>query len=303
MMERVTLKLCMLLMAVLTLTACSKEEDTITPLSEIIDPARYNNGQPANQNGVNGQTAYQNGTGEKNNNGHSNAFSPLDDMQGEYDGEWSINGQKVDAEEVSDFKLPLFYNGLTISFTTFPYKAIALRYGLQSMALNAQPFEPHITTPYFYLSNELWTNEMNLLYDILFYGDEELKNCQFELCSFLKLVGYSDHLLYFELTSQPPVVPYIPNMKDASDSNSPFFRLPYIVTLDDGSYYAIVLDVLYSMSTLAFDSSAKTIHFTCTIPQIEIYDQEGNKTINKLDPEMILTFTSTQKTKAGESGD
>ena len=104
----------------------------------------------------------------------------------------------------------------------------------------------------------------------------------------LKAVGYSDHLLYFELK---------PNKK------YPFLGYPYVVTLEDGSYYAIVLDVVPSLSTLTFDGTTKTVNFVCTISQIELYDQDRNKTIRELNPEMILTFTSTQKTKAGESGD
>ena len=104
----------------------------------------------------------------------------------------------------------------------------------------------------------------------------------------LKAVGYSDHLLYFELK---------PNEKN------PFLSYPYVVTLDDGSYYGIMLDAIPSLSTLTFDGTTKTVNFVCTISQIEIYDQDRNKTIRELNPEMILTFTSTQKTKAGESGD
>ena len=76
--------------------------------------------------------------------------------------------------------------------------------------------------------------------------------------------------------------------------------LDYALT---GEYDGIILDVMPSLSTLTFDSTTKTVNFVCTISQIELYDQDRNKTIRELNPEMTLTFTSTQKTKAGESGD
>ena len=100
-------------------------------------------------------------------------------------------------------------------------------------------------------------------------------------------VGYSENLVYFELS------PY---------TNYAFLRYPFVVTLSNGEYYAIVMDVVPSKSTLTLDSSSRTINFVCNIPQIEIYDSEGNKTIIEPKPELVLTFTSTNKTKAAENG-
>ena len=85
-------------------------------------------------------------------------------------------------------------------------------------------------------------------------------------------------------------------------TNYAFLRYPFVVTLSNGEYYAIVMDVVPSKSTLTLDSSSRTINFVCNIPQIEIYDSEGNKTIIEPKPELVLTFTSTNKTKAAENG-
>ena len=288
MMRKFTLQIGLLLMAVLTISACSKDEETDDSRQLIEDP-----------NAMSNNKGYNGNEGNAADNGTNNYYALELEMQGEYDGEWSINGQKVNAEDVYDYKTPLMYDGLFISFTRFPYREIALRYGLQDMNLIAQPFEPHITTPCFLIPYELWTSEMNFIYDIHENKDEVTIHYECELCPFLKLVGYSNQILYFDLIEQL-FIPYTLNM---NNSHSPFFRFPYAVTLDDGSYYAIVLDLLYSQSTLVFDYSTKTVNLVYTISQIELYDQDRNKTIRELNPEMILTFTSTQKTKAGESGD
>ena len=272
-MGRFTLQIGLLLMAVLTLSACSKDEekDVIIPLAEVTNPGNNNNGY----NGINGNAAH----------GTSNYAALLWDMQGAYDGEWSIDGQKVDAEE-SDAILSYFiYGNYRIGFTSFPFRAIALRYGFQTMNVNSQSFEPKITSPRTLLSSATMSNETKLLYDICCPNDQTNDYISWSSTT-LKVVGYSDHLLYFELKS-----------------NFPFLGYPYVVTLEDGSYYGIILDVMPSLSTLTFDSTTKTVNFVCTISQIELYDQDRNKTIRELNPEMTLTFTSTQKTKAGESGD
>ena len=283
MMRKFTLQIGLLLMAVLTISACHKDEekDVIIPLAEVTNPGNNNNGY----NGINGNAA----------DGTSNYATLILDMQGAYDGEWSIDGQKVDAEE-SDVILSLFtyyynnhrediYNNLRIDFTSFPFRTIALRYGFQTMNVNSQSFEPKITSPRTLLSSATMSNETKLLYDICCPKDKADNYISWSSTT-LKVVGYSDHLLYFELKS-----------------NFPFLGYPYVVTLEDGSYYGIILDVVPSLSTLTFDSTTKTVNFVCTISQIELYDQDRNKTIRELNPEMILTFTSTQKTKAGESGD
>ena len=214
-----------------------------------------------------------------------NFISTLDDMNnysninimsmtGEYSGQWTLNGKNVDAED-SYFSL-CANKKYSFNFTTFPFKAIAMLALSQNSLVSSQK-----SFSLSYLSIAKLTTSM------IEKVDEDLST-HIDIATDIRCVGYSENMVYFELSSY---------------AINPFLRYPFVVTFSNGEYYVMVLDVVPSKSTLTLDSSSRTINFVCNIPQIEIYDSEGNKTIIEQNPELVLTFTSTNKTKAAENGD
>ena len=269
--RNITQKTCLLMMAGMTLAACSNYEEDSSDYQSMNDKS-------ANTNSI------------------------IKDMSGEYSGQWTLNGKNVDAEPV-DYFFPLYESGTnSFNFTTFPFTAIARQALSQSLTpltditdesltdITDNPFSDNKITYSLMLGIPL-ENEDLLLFKTSFIGDlSKSENAKEDLstrigaATEIHCVGYSMNMVYFELS------PY---------SNYSFLRYPYVLTFSNGDYCAIVLDVVPSKSTVTLDYSTRTINFVCNIPQIEIYDSDCNKTIIEQKPELILTFTSTKKTKSG----
>lgn len=258
-------KVCLILMIGTALAGCSKgEEDTSGILSNFDIP----------------------------NDMYENSNNIIKSMSGVYSGQWALNGKNVDAEQ-NNYYFSLGVDRIySFGFTTFPFKAIAM-HALSQYSSSYSSFSITKLTTSMIIGAPLKDEDL-LLFKTGLIGDlSSLENAKEDFSTHIGIVtdmycvGYSENLVYFELS------PY---------TNYAFLRYPFVVTLSNGEYYAIVMDVVPSKSTLTLDSSSRTINFVCNIPQIEIYDSEGNKTIIEPKPELVLTFTSTNKTKAAENG-
>ncbi len=262
--RKISLKIGLLLMAGIALAACSNfEEDDISKFNQ------------SNMDGLN--VAY------------------IIDMAGDYSGEWTLNGKKVDADPANSFFSLSVDRQYFFNFNTFPFQALASQFFHQENLTNGIP---KITTvPSLGVQLE---NEELLLYKTIFFDDsflndgyslenaKEDKSTRMLAATELDCVGYSRSLVYFELE------PY---------ENYSYLRYPYALSFPDGEYFAVVLDVVPSKSTVTIDYSTRTMTFVCNIPQIELYDSDGKKTIVEQKPELILSFTSTNKTKTTGNGD
>ncbi len=223
---------------------------------------------------------------------YENSNNIIKSMSGVYSGQWALNGKNVDAEQ-NNYYFSLGVDRLySFEFATFPFKAIAMHALSQNSSSNSSFSITKLTTSM--IVGVPLKDEDLLLFKTGLIGDlSSLENAKEDFSTHIGVVtdmycvGYSENLVYFELS------PY---------TNYAFLRYPFVVTLSNGEYYAIVMDVVPSKSTLTLDSSSRSINFVCNIPQIEIYDSEGNKTIIEQKPELVLTFTSTNKTKAAENG-
>ena len=221
-----------------------------------------------------------------------NSNNIIKNMSGVYSGQWTLNGKNVDAEQ-NNYYFSLGVDRIySFNFNTFPFKEIAM-HALSQYSSSYSSFSITKLTTSMIGGGPLKDEDL-LLFKTGLIGDlSSLENATEDFSTHIgtvtdiNCVGYSENMVYFELS------PY---------SNNAFLRYPFVVTLYNGEYYAIVLDVVPSKSTLTLDSSSRTINFVCNIPQIEIYDSEGNKTIIEQKPELVLTFTSTNKTKTAENG-
>lgn len=254
-------KVCLILMVGTTLAGCSKGEE-ITPSNYALSYTML-----------------------------ENSNNIIKSMSGVYSGQWTLNGNNVDAEQNNNYFSLCADRKYGFEFTTFPFKAIATQILYQYSFLSSVSITKLTTSK---IVGVPLKDEDLLLFKTIFIGDlSSLENAKEDFSTHIGIVtdmycvGYSENLVYFELS------PY---------TNYAFLRYPFVVTLSNGEYYAIVMDVVPSKSTLTLDSSSRTINFVCNIPQIEIYDSEGNKNIIEPKPELVLTFTSTNKTKAAENG-
>lgn len=223
---------------------------------------------------------------------YDNSNNIIKNMSGVYSGQWTLNGMNVDAEQ-NNYYFSLSVDGIySFNFNTFPFKEIAM-HALSQYSSSYSSFSITKLTTSMIGGGPLKDEDL-LLFKTGLIGDKSsLDNATEDLSTHISVVtdincvGYSENLVYFELS------PY---------TNYAFLRYPYVVTLSNGEYYAIVMDVVPSKSTLTLDSLSRSINLVCNIPQIEIYDSEGNKTIIEQKPELVLTFTSTNKTKTAENG-
>jgi hypothetical protein len=211
----------------------------------------------------------------------------LQQFVGKYSGAWWMNGVKTETDNNSNSpnysKLPYvtFYvnqinNILRVNFHKFPYNAL-----VKQLFSNIDVI--YLTTDFEvgFLPNNNPDPEQTLLLNICVENEREKNNN--ELCLgfiYIKLVGYSENAIYFDLHAA---------------EGSAYLRMPFVVTTKDGNYFAMVLDFLPDKSTVSLDIASGMMSCNLVIRQIEIYDKDMQKSIRSLDQDLKLTFISTEK--------
>ena len=258
-MKKLTMRVCMLTI-LLALTACSKDNDSYPE----------NNSSPSLNDDLKEDIAA---------------------MEGNYKGVWLLNGRETSADNFFEFHLQksAYINHQSIDFYTnqnatksqYKYKYPYIEYLEFPWTPVIKQIFPDIDIAYF--TNELaWGGSYNQEEKLLFSisheaeqsGDKSLKS------DALSLVGYSDNMIYYERRY---------------GIETGYTRFLIMVTTKDDNYFAIVLDLVNATSTVSLDLSSKTLICAFHIKQVEIIDKEGNNTIKTLNPEIKLTFTSTEK--------
>ena len=135
-----------------------------------------------------------------------------------------------------------------------------------------------------YFTNELpfgapYDQEEELLFSII--NEAEKSGNKYLNSDAFSLVGYSDNMVYYERRH---------GVETGYTRSGPI-----VITTKDGNYFAIVLNLVNATSTVTLDLSSKTLICASHIKQVEIIDKDGNNTIKTLNPEIKLTFTSTEK--------
>lgn len=272
-MKKLTMRVCMLTI-LLALTACSKDNDSYPE----------NNSSPSLNDDLKEDIAA---------------------MEGNYKGVWLLNGRETSADNFFEFHLQKsayinhqsieefwgeynkktsyvhFYTNQNAPKSQYKYKYPYIEYLEFPWTPVIKQIFPDIDIAYF--TNELaWGGSYNQEEKLLFSisheaeqsGDKSLKS------DALSLVGYSDNMIYYERRY---------------GIETGYTRFLIMVTTKDDNYFAIVLDLVNATSTVSLDLSSKTLICAFHIKQVEIIDKEGNNTIKTLNPEIKLTFTSTEK--------
>lgn len=226
-------------------------------------------------------------------------------MEGNYKGVWLLNGRETSADNFFEFHLQKsayinhqsieefwgeynkktsyvhFYTNQNAPKSQYKYKYPYIEYLEFPWTPVIKQIFPDIDIAYF--TNELpfgapYDQEEELLFSISHEaeqsGDKSLKS------DALSLVGYSDNMIYYERRY---------------GIETGYTRFLIMVTTKDDNYFAIVLDLVNATSTVSLDLSSKTLICAFHIKQVEIIDKDGNNTIKTLNPEIKLTFTSTEK--------
>lgn len=273
-MNRLTMRV-WLLTILLALTACSKDNDSYPEVDK-------------------------NSTSLKN-----DLKEDIAAMEGNYKGVWLLNGRETSADNFFEFHLQKsayinhqsieefwgeynkktsyvhFYTNQNAPKSQYKYKYPYIEYLEFPWTPVIKQIFPDIDIAYF--TNELpfgapYDQEEELLFSISHEaeqsGDKSLKS------DALSLVGYSDNMIYYERRY---------------GIETGYTRFLIMVTTKDDNYFAIVLDLVNATSTVSLDLSSKTLICAFHIKQVEIIDKEGNNTIKTLNPEIKLTFTSTEK--------
>lgn len=273
-MNRLTMRV-WLLTILLALTACSKDNDSYPEVDK-------------------------NSTSLKN-----DLKEDIAAMEGNYKGVWLLNGRETSADNFFEFHLQKsayinhqsieefwgeynkktsyvhFYTNQNAPKSQYKYKYPYIEYLEFPWTPVIKQIFPDIDIAYF--TNELpfgapYDQEEELLFSISHEaeqsGDKSLKS------DALSLVGYSDNMIYYERRY---------------GIETGYTRFLIMVTTKDDNYFAIVLDLVNATSTVSLDLSSKTLICAFHIKQVEIIDKDGNNTIKTLDPEIKLTFTSTEK--------
>lgn len=274
-MNRLTMRV-WLLTILLALTACSKDNDSYPEVDK-------------------------NSTSLKN-----DLKEDIAAMEGNYKGVWLLNGRETSADNFFEFHLQKsayinhqsieefwgeynkktsyvhFYTNQNAPKSQYKYKYPYIEYLEFPWTPVIKQIFPDIDIAYF--TNELaWGGSYNQEEKLLFSisheaeqsGDKSLKS------DALSLVGYSDNMVYYERRH---------------GVETGYTRTgPIVITTKDGNYFAIVLNLVNATSTVTLDLSSKTLICAFHIKQVEIIDKEGNNTIKTLNPEIKLTFTSTEK--------
>ena len=273
-MNRLTMRV-WLLTILLALTACSKDNDSYPEVDK-------------------------NSTSLKN-----DLKEDIAAMEGNYKGVWLLNGRETSADNFFEFHLQKsayinhqsieefwgeynkktsyvhFYTNQNAPKSQYKYKYPYIEYLEFPWTPVIKQIFPDIDIAYF--TNELpfgapYDQEEELLFSISHEaeqsGDKSLKS------DALSLVGYSDNMIYYERRY---------------GIETGYTRFLIMVTTKDDNYFAIVLDLVNATSTVSLDLSSKTLICAFHIKQVEIIDKDGNNTIKTLNPEIKLTFTSTEK--------
>ena len=227
-------------------------------------------------------------------------------MEGNYKGVWLLNGRETSADNFFEFHLQKsayinhqsieefwgeynkktsyvhFYTNQNAPKSQYKYKYPYIEYLEFPWTPVIKQIFPDIDIAYF--TNELaWGGSYNQEEKLLFSisheaeqsGDKSLKS------DALSLVGYSDNMIYYERRY---------GIETGYTRSGPI-----VITTKDGNYFAIVLNLVNATSTVTLDLSSKTLICASHIKQVEIIDKDGNNTIKTLNPEIKLTFTSTEK--------
>ena len=273
-MNRLTMRV-WLLTILLALTACSKDNDSYPEVDK-------------------------NSTSLKN-----DLKEDIAAMEGNYKGVWLLNGRETSADNFFEFHLQKsayinhqsieefwgeynkktsyvhFYTNQNAPKSQYKYKYPYIEYLEFPWTPVIKQIFPDIDIAYF--TNELpfgapYDQEEELLFSISHEaeqsGDKSLKS------DALSLVGYSDNMIYYERRY---------------GIETGYTRFLIMVTTKDDNYFAIVLDLVNATSTVSLNLSSKTLICAFHIKQVEIIDKDGNNTIKTLNPEIKLTFTSTEK--------
>ena len=227
-------------------------------------------------------------------------------MEGYYKGVWLLNGRETSADNIYKLHLQKYaylshqsieeymenrYIGHTTSYVHFytnqnapksQYKYPYIEYGEFPWTPVTKQIFPDIDIAYF--TNELqvgapYDQEEELLFSIINEAENSVN--KYLNSDAFSLVGYSDNMVYYERRH---------------GVETGYTRTgPIVITTKDGNYFAIVLNLVNATSTVTLDLSSKTLICAFHIKQVEIIDKEGNNTIKTLNPEIKLTFTSTEK--------
>ena len=273
-MKKLTMRV-FLLTFLLALTACSKDDDSYPEID---------NNSPSLKNELKEDIAA---------------------MEGNYKGVWLLNGRETSADNFYELYLQKnaylshqsieeymggHYIGNTTSYVRFytnqnapksQYEYPYIEYAEFPWTSVIKQIFPDIDIAYFTKELKLggfFDQEEKLLVSIT--NEAEQSDNKSLYSNALSLVGYSDNMIYYERRY---------------GVETGYTRLPIVVTTRDGYYFAIVLNLVNATSTVTLDLSSKTLICASHIKQVEIIDKDGNNTIKTLNPEIKLTFTSTEK--------
>ena len=271
-MKKLTMRVCMLTI-LLALTACSKDNDSYPEI----------NSSPSLNDDLKEDIAA---------------------MEGNYKGVWLLNGRETSADNFFEFHLQksAYINHQSIEEFGGEYnkKTSYVHFYTNQNAHKSQyeyPYIEYLEFPWTpvtkqifpdidiaYFTNELpfgapYDQEEELLFSII--NEPEKSGNKYLNSDAFSLVGYSDNMVYYERRH---------------GVETGYTRTgPIVITTKDGNYFAIVLNLVNATSTVTLDLSSKTLICASHIKQVEIIDKDGNNTIKTLNPEIKLTFTSTEK--------
>ena len=205
---------------------------------------------------------------------YTTVFKALTEMQGEYEGVWTIDDT---AAKTLNTSLYIDYNRQTnLALYQLPFEAIVKRLFPGMILSKITDSAP--------LGISLKDEDLLWFQTVVAYGGEGANDCLESALNIpLNSVGNSKDAAYFEL----PAI-----------TGKAYRYWPIVVTPDNGDYFAMVLDFLPYSSTITFNVSAKTIACSLILKQAEIIDQRGNKTIMELKPELPLKYTSTKQVRS-----
>ncbi len=219
----------------------------------------------------------------------------LKGMAGYYSGVWTVDGKTVEPDnfgrlryekyagyiaEQSSYpsyvQLHFDNSATSISWTEFPFKSLLKR---QLPTLDVATLQVTIEME---IGGPLPADQKLLLQMQNFYIDERDNAAGILPGIPHSLEGYSADMAYLEFNS------FV---------GSAYLHLPFVVTTTDGIIKGITLDVVPSMSTLTMNITSQFITFNLLIRQVEVFDEDMQRTIIPLNPEVSVSFISNQRSE------